>query len=61
MSRDLRRRLERLEAAERPAGVRIAVVIDEADAARVEQDHLAAGDPRSLVMVRTGVPRAEGP
>jgi hypothetical protein len=55
MSRDLRRRLER------PAGVRIAVVIDEADAARVEQDHLAAGDPRSLVMVRTGVPRAEGP
>ncbi len=58
MNRDLRRRIERLEAAERPAGVRIAVVVDEADAARISLEHQAAGDPRSLIMVRTGVTRA---
>jgi hypothetical protein len=59
--RDLMRRLERLEAADRPAGVRIAVVVDEAHAARVSLEHQAAGDPRSLIMVCTGVPRAEQP
>jgi hypothetical protein len=53
------RRLERLEAAERPAGVRIAVVVDEAHAARVSLEHQATGDPRSLIMVCTGVPRGE--
>jgi hypothetical protein len=59
--RDLMRRLERLEAAERPAGVRIAVVIDEADAARVSLEHRTAGNPRSLILVCTGVRRAEQP
>ncbi len=59
--RDLMRRLERLEAAERPAGVRIAVVVDEVDAARVSLEHLTAGDPRQLITVVTGVPRAEQP
>jgi hypothetical protein len=61
MNRHLRNRLERLEAADRPAGVRIAVVIDEADAARVELEHQAAGDPRRLIAVITGVPRSGGP
>ncbi len=59
--RDLMRRLERLEAAERPTGVRIAVVVGEADAARVSLEHQAPGDPRQLITVVTGVPRAEQP
>ena len=59
--RDLMRRLERLEAAERPPGVRIEVVVDEAHAARVSLEHQAADDPRQLITVVTGVPRAEQP
>jgi hypothetical protein len=59
--RDLLRRLERLEAADRPAGVRIEVVVDEAHASRVSLEHQTAGDPRSLIMVCTGVSRAEQP
>jgi hypothetical protein len=61
VNRHLRNRLERLEAAERPAGVRIEVVVDEAHAARVSLEHQAAGDRRTLITVVTGVPRAEGP
>ena len=60
--RDILRRLDRLENAQRPPGVRVAVVTDEADAAQVKQEHQAAGDRRTLVMVCTGVPRsAEAP
>jgi hypothetical protein len=44
--RDLLRRLERLEAADRPAGVHVEVVVDEAHADRIELEHLAAGDRR---------------
>jgi hypothetical protein len=36
-------------------------VVGEADAARVSLEHQAAGDPRQLITVVTGVPRAEQP